>query len=275
MKETKAGAEDFLGRFREIVSDPNNVRIPRVHGAGFAGKDERFSDPFVVMHNGVKILLGQAGYYKNFSHILIINRGVHEPQEEYCFARVLDCVDASLPMLELGAYWGFYSLWYKQRFPAAQVFLAEPDLANLQVGKQNFELNNQRGHFVHNGIGAGGMDVIDLLEQNDIARLGILHADIQGAEGLLLTDISPALDSKRVDFLFVSTHSQELHMQCREKLERHGYKILAAADFDRQTFSYDGLIVACREEMDVAPFDIYSRESDSIDQLGADSPAPS
>ena len=115
--ERKAEDDDFLGRFREIVSDPNNLRIRRVENAGFIGNDENFSDPYVIMHNGLRVLIGNYAYYDNFSLILIINRGVHEPQEEYAFEQVLNAIETPLPMIELGSYWGFYSLWYKSRFP--------------------------------------------------------------------------------------------------------------------------------------------------------------
>jgi len=264
-KIPKAANNDFLGRFREIVSDPNNVRIPRVDHAGFPGKDERFDDPFVFMHNGIRVLVGKNGYYDSFSHILSINRGVHEPQEEYAFSKVLEHVNPELPMLELGAYWGFYSLWYKHHCQNADVYLMEPQEHNLQVGKNNFALNNQKGHFVHNFIGEGGMDVIQFLDSHNISKLSILHADIQGAEGHLMGAIAPALDEKRIEFLFISTHSQQLHENCVEKLERHKYKILGSADYDNETFSNDGIIVACLPEKPIEPFELYSRTQHSID----------
>lgn len=261
----KANETDFIGRCREIISDPNNVRIPRVDSAGLVGTDTRFKDPFILMHNGIHILIGENGYYEEFSNILGINRGVHEPQEEYAFSQILKHVNPKLPMLELGAYWGFYSLWYKKHCPESKVYLMEPEKHNLQVGKNNFLLNRQEGTFINNLIGEGGMDVEEFLVENRIQKLSILHVDIQGAEMYLLNSISTALDDKKIEYIFLSTHSQELHIDCVKKLEKHGYKILCSADFAYETFSYDGIIVACDPEMGIEPFDIYSRVEHSID----------
>lgn len=102
----KAGASDFHGRFREIVSDPLNLLIPRHPLAGTMDGDH------VVLHNGNRVpLQGPGAYYGNFSDILVINRGVHEPLEEFAFQTVLTGLPAQPTMLELGAYWGHYSMW--------------------------------------------------------------------------------------------------------------------------------------------------------------------
>jgi hypothetical protein len=259
MPEPKAQADDRLGRFREIVSDPNNARIPRVEFAGMVLRDDRTGESTVVMHNGIRVLLGQHAYYDDFAQILIINRGVHEPQEEYAFGEVLKYIEPGLPMIELGSYWAFYSLWYRKRFPGAPVFLAEPDEHNLQAGRRNFQLNGESGEFIHQGIGPGGLDVNRLVQERGIDRIGLLHADIQGAEGYLLASIAPLLVAQRIDYLFVSTHSQELHRECLDGLRQFGYRKLAAADFDNDTFAYDGLIVAASPRSRAPSIELYSR----------------
>ena len=97
------------------------------------------------------------------------------------------------------------------------------------------------------------------MDEENIDRLGILHADIQGAEEYLFETISELLDHKRIDFLFVSTHSQKLHEFCRKFLLETDYTIIADADFDNDTFCYDGLIVASAVPDRMKPFDLYSR----------------
>jgi hypothetical protein len=259
MSEPKAQEGDRLGRFREIVSDPNNARIPRVEGAGTIVRDERTGAAAVVMHNGIRVLLGEHAYFQDFADILIVNRGVHEPQEEYAFAQVLKHIEPGLPMIELGCYWAFYSLWYRKQFPGAQVFLVEPDGRNLQAGKRNFELNGESGEFIHEGIAPGGLDVTRLVYDRGLERVGLLHADIQGAEVFLLASIASLLVAQRIDYLFVSTHSQELHGQCLERLRQFNYRVLAAADFDNDTFAYDGLIVAASPRSRAPSLELYSR----------------
>lgn len=76
----KSDAGDFRGRFRETVSDPLNIFIDRVPEAGTMDGDH------VIPHNGHKVALrGPNSYYKFLSDILIINRGVREPLEEFVF----------------------------------------------------------------------------------------------------------------------------------------------------------------------------------------------
>jgi hypothetical protein len=56
--QAKADATDFLGRFREIVSDPLNLLIKRHPLAGTV------SDGFVYLHNGNRVSL--SGPYAYF-----------------------------------------------------------------------------------------------------------------------------------------------------------------------------------------------------------------
>ena len=79
--KTLEKASRFDERFREIIADPVNLLINRVPEAGFVD-----AEGMVVLHNGNRVPLhGPTSYYGNFSDILIINRGFHEPLEEYCF----------------------------------------------------------------------------------------------------------------------------------------------------------------------------------------------
>jgi hypothetical protein len=56
-----------------------------------------------------------------------------------------------------------------------------------------------------------------------------------GAEGLLT--------ESRIDYVFISTHSNDLHYGCADVLTGHDYEILCSADRD-ETYSLDGLLVA-------------------------------
>ena len=138
----KASSSDLLGRFREIVSDPINLLIERVPQAGF------IEDNLVFLHNGNRVhYSGENAYYEGFSDILVINRGVHEPLEEFAFQECLKVLPQRPSMLELGAYWAHYSMWLKKKRPDAAVTMVEPDAGNLRVGSANFDLNNYRGEF--------------------------------------------------------------------------------------------------------------------------------
>ncbi len=239
-KAEKAPPDDFLARFREIVSDPLNVLIERHRLAGYVN-----DEGMIVLHNGNLVPAeGEHAYCGNFSYILIINRGVHEPLEEYVFQELLKVIPEAPTMLELGAYWGHYSMWLKRRRHLAKVYLVEPHEGNLQVGRSNFALNNLEGEFLSAFVGAGEFEVDTFLETERIARLNILHADIQGREVEMLKDCARSLQARAIDYLFVSTHSQELHDQVLNLLRQSGYRIEVSADFENDTTAYDGFVFA-------------------------------
>lgn len=172
-------------------------------------------------------------------------------------------------MIELGAYWGFYSAWFRSRHPQNRVFLVEPEPLNLEAGRRNFELNDLEGEFIPNFIGPGGLDLAAFMSERGLDRLGILHADIQGAESHLLESIAALLSEPRIRFLFISTHSQQLHLDCQARLQSHGYRIVASADFERQTFSFDGVLVAAAPGESFEPIDLCCRaDGDAIDTVG-------
>jgi hypothetical protein len=235
----KAEPEDFTGRWREIVSDPLNLLIERHPLAGF------MRDGLVYLHNGNRVPVeGPGSYYGNFSYVLIFNRGVHEPLEEYVFQELLKVLPESPTMLELGAYWGHYSMWLKSRRPAATVHLVEPELQNIQAGIANFKLNNYGGEFVQAFVGKGHFGVDAYLQAKGISHLDVLHVDIQGFEVEMLNDCTRSLQQQAIDYVFISTHSRVLQEEVLRQLRLHGYRIEVFADFDVQTTSHDGLIFA-------------------------------
>ncbi len=235
----KAKSSDFMGRFREIISDPLNLLIPRHVDAGTV------KDGLVTLHNGHRVpLRGEGAYYDSFSDILIINRGVHEPLEEYAFQQVLPHLPANPTMLELGAYWAHYSMWLKQKRPHATIHLVEPDPLRLQAGKENFERHGYEGAFIQESVGREGLRVDDWLRKNKIEYLHVLHSDIQGAEMEMLDMSQETLAEGRVGYAFISTHSQELHEKVRNRLASFGYRIEISSDFDNDTTSFDGFVLA-------------------------------
>ena len=75
----------FIERYIEIISDPLNLLIKRTPTSGYVDSENN-----VILHNGIKVpIRGKHSYYEKFSDIFIINRGVHEPLEEYCFQELI------------------------------------------------------------------------------------------------------------------------------------------------------------------------------------------
>jgi hypothetical protein len=218
--------------------------IERVPEAGYV------KDGVVTLHNGIQVpFAGENAYYREFSSIFIINRGVHEPLEEFVFQRVLEKLPEDARMIELGAYWGHYSMWFKKMKPAGQVVLVEPDANNLEVGRSNFINNELEGEFIQSFVGHGHFAIDEFLEKQKISRLHLLHSDIQGYELEMLDGAKAALESGLVDYIFISTHTQNLHEEVLARLEGHGYRIEVAAGYDEETTSFDGLVFASNKRL--------------------------
>ncbi len=240
----KADSDDFLARFREIVSDPLNLLIEREPSAGVV------EDGLVMLHNGIRVpVAGDASYYGDFSNILVINRGVHEPLEEYIFQELLPRLPEAPCMLELGAYWGHYSMWLKKARPQARVILVEPVEEYLEAGRQNFARNGVEGEFLRDFVGDGRFQVDAFLKDRGIETVSVLHADIQGFEVEMLQGAAETLRRRRADYVLVSTHSKLKHRGVRAALTEFGYRIEVSSDFKNHTTAWDGSIFATNPEI--------------------------
>jgi hypothetical protein len=235
---------EWDARIADVLTCPDSALIPRTPGAGVVtGRTQ-------LMHNGLRVV--KDCYYRwRGTRMFAATGGVHEPQEERVFAEVLKFVRPGGVIIELGAYWGFYSMWFARDVPQAQCVLVEPMLVNLDIGRANFRLNGLKGEFVRARVGAASAKhwwrgtaicVDDLVEQRGLEHVDILHSDIQGFEADMLEGAERTLRARKVRFVFVSTHSNELHAHCRAELSRHGFDIIADADL-QGTFNFDGILV--------------------------------
>ena len=197
------------------------------------------------MHNGLQVAVrGPFAYYKGFSSILELNRGVHEPLEEYVFQQLIETLPDNSIMIELGAYWAHYSMWLKKIKPNSRTICVEPDEKFLNVGKHNFLKNGMESEFVQEFVSKNGFQLDEFLDKSNIAHLNILHSDIQGYEGDLLLGASKTLENKLVDYIFISTHSQTGHYSIVDTLKKHNYLIEVSSDVDFETTSFDGFVFA-------------------------------
>jgi hypothetical protein len=142
-------------------------------------------------------------------------------------------------------------MWFLSVVPAAHAYLIEPAPENLRVGRENFALNGLQGHFTRAYVGdrAGvredGTSIVAIdafAQEHNLHRIDLLHADIQEAEFDMLMGARELLRGRRIRYLFVSTHSMELHERCREFLVATGYVELVSINL-RESYSFDGVLV--------------------------------
>ncbi len=253
--ETLGKGNLFSDRFREIVSDPLNLLIERVPAAGYVDRDG-----CVILHNGNRVpVRGRRAYYYGFSEILMINRGVHEPLEEYCFGRVLARIAKKEPLIiELGSYWAHYSMWFMKKFPNGKAIMVEPDLNNLEVGRSNFKLNGFNGKFINAYVGENDFILDKFLISESLKRIEILHADIQGFELEMLSGANQVLSNRLADYVMISTHSEVIHHKTVGYLNDMGYRLEVSSGFDNHTTSYDGFVLASSPNVPAVFEEVFS-----------------
>ena len=244
---------DWPLRIKLAVACRDNLHIRRVPQAG------ELKDSVLTTHTGLKVF--EESYCgKGMAKLIEVNKGVHEPQEEYAFQEVLRFLSPGAKMLEVGAYWGYYSLWFLHTVKGGQAFLVEPESAHLEAGRRNFAINGTRADFTQASVGAASdlslnppqICVDDFVREKKLSHVALLHSDIQGYELEMLRGARQLFSQRRVDYVFISTHGIWLHLKCLDFLRQNRFSILASAD-KFESFSLDGLIVARRKEISGCP----------------------
>jgi FkbM family methyltransferase len=258
---------DALERALMTISCPDADLIPKVPDAGRIKETPEGS--VQIMHNGLKVVAG--GYHGNWmAHIIRGLRGHHEPQEELLFNSLLRFSRHDSLIVELGAFWAYYTLWYLQEIPGARAICIEPDPANLAIGVKNAALNGFSDQILFQNAWIGGeaqkeytaviestngpmtlpcLNMDSVLPLTGERVIEILHMDIQGAELPFLKSMQKAVTDGLVRFLVVSTHhssisgSKTTHADCMDAIRNLGGTILEEHDV-QESFSGDGLIVA-------------------------------
>jgi FkbM family methyltransferase len=263
--------------------------LPKVVGAGqiLETADGRVQ----VMHNGV--LIAEGCYYGDWMTTIIRDlAGHHEPQEEIAIDLIVERIagDTGAPtMVELGAFWAYYSLWMMHRVPATRAILVEPDPNNMEAGRRNLALNGRHAEAIQAAVGAeprppepfdcesDGVSrlvptesLTSLVERFGLDRIDVLLVDVQGAETALLEGARHTL-ADRVRFLVVSTHHHDIsgdpltHQRCLDLIRGLGGHIIAEHTV-AESFSGDGLIAASFDPRDVdLRADIsYARATESL-----------
>lgn len=258
---------DGLERTLMTIGCPDTASLIKVPEAGRVV--DTSEGPVQIMHNGLRVVAG--GYHGDWmAHVIRALRGHHEPQEELIFDAILRYCRHNSLIVELGAFWSYYSLWYIKEIPGAHAICVEPDPRNLSIGVRNAELNDfsNRVSFHNAWVGGSSLPAYTLPTEStgeeltlpcfsiqDIVLLSgdetieVLHMDVQGAELPFLQSMHSAVLGGKIRFLVVSTHhssisgSKTTHEDCVAAIRQIGGTILIDHDV-QESFSGDGLIVA-------------------------------
>jgi FkbM family methyltransferase len=241
--------------------------IPRVAKAGKVETDPETGARIQYMHNGLRVLAG--GYYGDWMTDLIEGlQGVHEPQEEIVFHGLLPRIPADATMVEIGAFWSYYTLWFMSEHKGSRRGLGlEMDPAHIEVGRKNAALNGLEMEFVQGRIGArdtlaeefdtesSGRQSMPtyglegLLAKGNIEKVDVLLCDAQGGEIAMLSGMQSLVDQGRVGVLVMSTHHHQItgdpltHQRALHLIKGLGGKVYLEHDVS-ESYSGDGLIVA-------------------------------
>lgn len=254
---------DLQARIDLTVSCRDSDAIPKVAAAGSV--IQRDGVPVQVMHDGT--LVRADGYCGGWmTEIIRRLRGHHEPQEELVFHNLLPHARPGSLIVELGAWWAYYTAWYLGAVPGAEAVCVEPDPANLEVGRANLALNGRTAEFINAALAGdyrpeiefpravhGGTVTIESLDMPALAArlrgrpVEMLHIDMQGFELAFLESLRRCRTPVR--FVVVSTHHESIsgsgttHADCLGELRDQGAVILAKHDV-LESYSGDGLIAA-------------------------------
>ncbi len=233
---TPVPSDPVARRVRMTVSCRDSDPIPKVPGAG--GVIEVDGVTVQLMHDGTRVRAG--GYCGDWMADIIRGlRGHHEPQEELLFHAVLQHVRPGATILELGAWWAYYSLWFLRAVEGAHAVCVEPDDDHLRLTEENMRLNGRVATIIKGRVGERhGMDADAesgahvecfsapaLFERTGWKPVEILHMDVQGAELPFLRSMAGMDALRYVRFVFVSTHhesisgSPDTHADCIRQLQ--------------------------------------------------------
>jgi FkbM family methyltransferase len=160
-----------------------------------------------IMHEGTKVIAG--GYNGEWMERIITRlSGHHEPQEELLFHHLLKYVREGSLIVELGAFWAYYTNWYLGAVKGSSAVCIEPDANSMACGLANLTLNGRKANFINACVGEAFCEETRMQRESDGATVSMpchnmdtlmdilgnrtiemLHMDVQGAEFPFLKSI--------------------------------------------------------------------------------------
>jgi len=205
-----------------------------------------------TQYKNIKMLAGQ-GHYPG-SGPLSNNNYTEEIKDFQMVLNDIKNTQNTHPvMMEIGAFWAFWSLMFRDTFKHGKNILIEPIQQHLNVGLKNFQINDFDCSSYHAAFNIDTQCTLftknivsfeHVWNEEKLDTLDLLHADIQGAELPLLEklDQDQYLHDNKIKMLVIATHSKIIHQKILEIFKRNHYNI----KINRPFMKTDGYIYATK-----------------------------
>lgn len=109
-------------------------------------------------------------------------------------------------VVDLGANIGLSSIWLHDQFRCEQIIAVEPNTANAQLTKRNFELNAIRGRVLEAAIGPEDGEVqFESFDESNMGRIAAGHSRSSTAATVAMVSMETVLkhlpDGRRIDLV--------------------------------------------------------------------------
>lgn len=185
---------------------------------------------------------------------------VHEIKQLQAFKEILSEIKSPLPtMIELGAAEGYYTKIFNDYFKDRNMPYRSICLELTHYKVELLKENVPESTILHGYIGEldfknddvkielnkqlpNKYTLKEIFNQLNLSYVDCLHADIQGGEKALIEELDNSF-LKKIRFIFLSTHSYEIHQKAYSLLQP--YHIITNSTNISEGWGYgDGLIIA-------------------------------
>lgn len=163
-------------------------------------------------------------------------------------------------MIEVGSNQAYYSLLFKHILGKENTtnIMIEPYVPYLELGKKHFDINNCEGIFYNNGIGndwviqtnqsiknfqTEPITLYKIFENHQLTKIDVLHFDIDGSETKLLNENEKLFLNKKIKHVYILTHSDALHDECKQFFTNLEYSLYLDIPFHKRQVGSDGLLI--------------------------------
>lgn len=113
------------------------------------------------------------------------------------------------------------------------------DLEEISKSLDNSTLPGGKNFLLRNKSNIITLD--ELLKQKFETNIDILHMDVDFSEWSVLNSSKDLFLNKKIDLIFISTHSNDLHNKCKSFLLDAGYNL--SFEEDKMIVGYDSLLI--------------------------------